>query len=95
MDYILNVLGRTKLPTVAALAVLLAATALGWYWVWGVFFLYWAIAGIVTRQTFVVQTVQRDENPALFWCICITWLALAALSIVGDVFPAQFPWAVG
>ena len=72
---------KTKWPTVVALAVLLVATALDWYWVWGVFFLYWAIAGIVMRQTFVVQVVLRDEHPVLFWCICITWVVLAVLTI--------------
>lgn len=95
MGYILNALGRTKLPTVATVAALLVATAMSWYWVWGVFFLYWAIAGIVMRQTFVVQIVRREESPALFWFISIMWLALAALSIAGDLFPTIFPWATG
>ena len=95
MGYILNVLRRTKLPTIVAVVALLVATALGWYWVWGVFFLYWAIAGIVMRQSFVVQIVRREESPALFWFISIMWLALAALSIAGDLFPTLFPWATG
>lgn len=77
---------RTKAPTVVALVVLLAATALGWMWVWGVFFLYWAVVGIVTQQAFVVQTVRRDESPVLFWVISASWLALSCLMILSSVF---------
>ncbi|MDE0139288.1 MAG: hypothetical protein OXM57_14155 [bacterium] len=58
-----------------------------WQWVWGVFFLYWAVLGIVTGQAFVVRTVDQDENPALFWLISVTWLVLAALSILYDLLP--------
>ena len=92
-------LGRTKLPTVIALLALLGATAVGWYWVWGLFFLYWAIAAIVMGQAFVVQTVYRDENPVLFWFISISWLILAILSIIYDlIIPHIFPqleWWLG
>ncbi len=77
---------RTKVPTVVALVVLLAATALGWFWVWGVFFFYWAIVGIVTQQAFVVQSVRRHESPVLFWVISVSWLALALLTILSSVF---------
>ena len=87
MRYYLNLVIQWKLPTVAALVVLLAATLAGWYWVWGIFFLYWAVSGIVTGHAFVVQTVQRHENPVLFWLISITWLILAGLTIFYDIFP--------
>ena len=87
-----RLLNRTKIPTVVALLALLAATAIGWYWVWGLFFLYWAIAAIVTGQVFVVQTVYRSENPVLFWAIAATWLILSAMSIFFDlVLPYALP----
>ena len=87
MRRFLDLAHRSKWPTVAALAVLLAATYLDWHWVWGLFFIYWTITAIVTRQTFIVQTVRRDENPILFWVVCVAWLALAALVILYDLFP--------
>ena len=99
MQYLIYQLGRTKIPTIIALIVLLVATVLNWYWIWGLFFLYWAIAAIVMRQAFVVQTVRRDENPVLFWFICVTWLVLALVSILYDlVTPFFFPeleWWIG
>ena len=87
MQRFLEVARRTKWPTVAALMVLLGATYLDWHWVWGLFFIYWTVTAVVTRQTFVVQTVRRDENPVLFWLICVAWLILAVLVIAYDVFP--------
>ena len=78
---------KTTWPTVAVMAVLLAATALDWYWVWGLFFLYWAVAGIALRQAFVVQVVLRDEHPVLFWFITITWLLLAVLTLYDAIVP--------
>ena len=90
MRYYLAWFLNSKLPTVVALAILLAATLVGWYWVWGLFFLYWAIASIIMRQAFVVQIVYRDENPVLFWLISITWLVLAIVSILFDLIIPYF-----
>ena len=82
---LLLMLVRSKLLNVAALAALLAATWFGWHWVWGVFFLYWSIWGIVTGQTFVVQMVRRAEHPNIFWLISLTWLVLSFITIFFDV----------
>lgn len=87
MNPSLNRLFRSKLPTVVALAILLAATFIGWYWVWGILFLYWAVLGIVTGNAFVLQTVQRGESPLLFWLISVAWLVLAVLAILDGFFP--------
>ena len=88
MSYLPDRMSQSKLPTVVALAALLIATWMDWQWVWGVFFLYWAVLGIVTGQAFVVRTVDQDESALLFWLISVTWLVLAALSILYDLFPA-------
>lgn len=82
---------RSKWPTVVALIVLLGATALGWYWIWGIFFLVWSVQGIASGQAFVLQMVHRDENPVLFWVISLSWLALAVMTIVYDIFPQITP----
>ena len=74
-------------PTVASLVVLLAATLLDWYWVWGLVFLYWALATTLSGQAFIVQPVERDKHPALFWTVSAMWVVLSALVIVTDLFP--------
>ncbi len=95
MRHHLNLVTQSKLPTVVALAVLLFATPMGWQWVWGILFLYWAVSGIVTGHAFVVQTVQRAENPVLFWLISVTWLILSGLTIFYDFFPETAPLLLG
>jgi len=87
VSYPADRVSQSKLPTVVALAALLIATWMDWQWVWGVFFLYWAVLGIMTGQAFVVRTVDQDESPLLFWMISVTWLVLSALSIFYDLFP--------
>ena len=47
----------------AALGALLAATLLGWWWAWGLWFLHWTAYGFATGQTFVLWTVTREEQP--------------------------------
>ena len=63
----------------AALGALLAATLLGWWWAWGLWFLHWTAYGFATGRTFVLWTVTREEQPPLFWAAQAVWLVLAAL----------------
>ena len=80
--------GSTKWPTVAALLILLIATAAGWNWVWGLFFLYWSLISFVARQTFIVQVIHRDEHPVFFHLVSISWVLLSVLMVLYDLFPA-------
>lgn len=83
--------GLDRWPSVVALVVLVAATVVGWYWVWGVFFLYWAVYGVVVGRAFVVQQVLRQESPVLFWLVTVTWLVLSVLTVVYDAVPRVAP----
>lgn len=86
MDGLAGSVGKTKWLTILVMLVLLVATALEWYWLWGVLFLYWSVAGIVTGQVFLVQTIERERNPVLFWLLSLIWLVLAVMAIVQDVW---------
>ena len=78
--------GKTKWLTIAVMLALLAATALEWYWAWGVLFLYWSVAGIVMGQVFLVETIERARNPVLFWVVSLMWFVLAILAMVQDIW---------
>ena len=80
-----------KWPTVAVLAILLAATVLDWPFVWGALFLYWAIDGMRSGEAYVIQRIPRGEAPALFWAISVFWLVLTALTIYIDASERWFP----
>lgn len=76
---------NVKWRTVVAIAVLATATYLNWYWVWGVLFVYWAIAGLRTGNAFVVEPISRDEDPVLFWLIAVMWAGLGVWAVVWDL----------
>lgn len=85
----------TKWPTLVGIVVLLGATVVNWYWVWGLLFLYWTVVSVGSGQVFVVQTVRRDENPYLFWAVNVLWLILAILVIVTDLSSGVASWLEG
>ncbi len=78
-------MGQTKWLTIAALILLTFATVQGWYWVWGLLFLFWGLGGIRSGATFVVEDVLRAENPALFWLISAMWVGFGAFYVYGDL----------
>ena len=75
----------SKWKTIVALLIIYAAVILDWYWVWGLLFIMWTIPALYSGQTHLVEPINRDENPVLFWFIVITWLGLSAYMIVGDL----------
>lgn len=65
--------------TLAALAFIIA---LDWqfqsqyqYAFWGLLFVYWALESIRRGEIFLVETIFREDNPALFWGLTLLWAA--------------------
>ena len=71
--------------TVAALLVLAVATYMNWYFVWGLLFVYWGLHAVVSGSAFVVETIDRDPHPILFWVICTLWTGLGLWAIYIDL----------
>ena len=65
---------HAKWKTAIALGVLLIAALLDWNWPWAVVFVYWAVEAVRDRQTYLVEDIDRDVDPELFWIIVCTWL---------------------
>ncbi|WP_170328660.1 hypothetical protein [Ruegeria arenilitoris] len=70
-----------------ALPILLAATALGLYWVWGLLFVWWVVPTILNGQAFLVFEINRTEDPILFWAIVGLWAVLGLMMIAASLFP--------
>ncbi len=62
--------------TIAALIVLLTATIFEQYWVWGLLFIFFSIHSLFTHNVFLVENIDRDEAPVLFWIIFTMWFVL-------------------
>jgi hypothetical protein len=74
-----------KWPTLLAIAALAIATWYGWYWAWGLLFIYWAIGGLLTGDAFVVQSIERESNPILFWLITAMWGGFGVWYVYSDI----------
>ncbi len=78
--------------TAASIAVLAIASYREWYWVWGLLFVYWASISARSGQAFVVETIERSGNPALFWLIVTMWGGFGVWYVWADL-SWRFAWA--
>lgn len=74
-----------KWRTLVALAIIYLAVVMNWQWVWGLLFIMWTVPTLYSGRTTLVETVDRDDSPVLFWIIIATWLALSLYLIVADL----------
>ncbi len=72
-------------PTALAIPILLIATYLEWYWVWGLLFVYWAVPAVLSGEAFLVEPIMRSDHPILFWIITAMWLGFGIWTIVADL----------
>ena len=80
-----DVWSRFKWPTAIAVLVLMLATYLDWYWVWGCLFFYWALPGLRSGEVYLIEPIERLRNPILFWIITIMWAGFGLWTIVADL----------
>ncbi len=43
--------------------------------IWGILFLYWFIEGFICKRTFVLSTIEKNQNPEAYWVSMLLWLA--------------------
>ncbi len=82
----------TRLINYVALPVLLVATFLQIYWLWGLLFLWWVVPSVMAGRTALVFDVERDSDPVLFWIVVILWGLFGAMMVVASLFPQYAPW---
>jgi len=67
--------------------VLMMSTAMGYQFLWGLLFLYWAIPNFYSGHAFLLTDVTRDTDPILFWAVQVAWVVFGVLLVVSDLFP--------
>ncbi|MEM9104562.1 MAG: hypothetical protein AAGC96_02815 [Pseudomonadota bacterium] len=77
----MSAFSRYKPLTLLALGMLAVATLMGWLWVWGLLYLYWAVTGAMSGRAFVIEDITRSESPVLFWVINVLWAAAGLWAI--------------
>ncbi len=46
--------------------------------IWGGLMLIWAILGVHSGQTYILELLERQKHPVLFWMVIHVWLLFAA-----------------
>lgn len=69
---------KSKLALIFIIVVLISQK----YWLFGFLFLIWAILDIKNRQTYLMEIVQRNSNPILYWIIVFMWFVFAILNLL-------------
>ena len=76
-----------KWRSILGLILIYIALWFNWSWLWGVLFLFWAVAGILSDMTYFMEPIKKEENPILYWAINISWLLMAIYCFFPLVFP--------
>jgi ABC-type multidrug transport system fused ATPase/permease subunit len=69
-----------------ALVLILIAIFTGEYRIFGFLFLYWAINDLIKQETYLLEPIQRDKNPLLYWIIVLMWLYFSYISFTSVYF---------
>lgn len=77
---------KDKIKSKSALIFILLIMITEKYWLFGFLFLIWVILDLKNRQTFLLEIVQRNNNPILYWLIVLTWFIFAVLSFSNIVY---------
>ena len=70
--------------TLLGLTLILAELWLNTGVIWGLFMLLWAIMGINSGQTYILEILDRKIHPILFWFTIHLWLLFAAFFFMGN-----------
>lgn len=71
-----------KIKSKLALVFIVIVLVSGQYWLFGFLFLIWVILDLKNKQTYLLEIIQRSENPILYWLIVLMWLIFSALSFL-------------
>ncbi|KIC41897.1 hypothetical protein RA27_00300 [Ruegeria sp. ANG-R] len=80
-------MSRARTANYIALPILLTAAVFGFYWVWGLLFIWWIIPTILNGQAFLVFEINRDDDPLLYWAIVCLWALSGLMMIAASLFP--------
>lgn len=75
-----------KWLTLIAMPVLLITTFNNIYSIWGVLFIYWGATSVYSGEVFLVENIERDKSPILFWTISAMWIGFGIMYILTDLY---------
>lgn len=73
-----------------AIIFVIALSFSGNDWLWGVLFIAWFTQGIYYKETFLLETVKKDDSEVMYWTILILWLGMAIYSFSALLYPNYY-----
>lgn len=82
-----EVLRQQKWLTLIGLPILMYTTFIGTYSVWGLLFVFWGLTSVKSGSVYLLEPIEREEDPALFWIISVMWIGFGLLYVLTDFYP--------
>ncbi|MCT4612093.1 MAG: B12-binding domain-containing radical SAM protein [Clostridia bacterium] len=74
-----------KWKTIMALVMIFSGIIFNINFIFGILYVLWAILDIKTGNAYVIENIEKRENPILFWLIVITWLTSGLYVLLSDL----------
>ncbi|BDS15306.1 GyrI-like domain-containing protein [Aureispira anguillae] len=82
---------KIKWRSILALLLIITIIYFNWTWGWSIVFLLWLIPDLLTGVTFLMEPIERKENPILYWAILLVWGVLSVLLLLDEFAPQTLP----
>ena len=67
---------KLRWKTLLGLTLVYAGVIFNQPWLFGILFLFWTFESIKNKKAYILEEIQREFNPVLYWIIVITWFVL-------------------
>ena len=68
-------------------ALVLSSFVFNALWLWGIFWLWWALICIQSGEVLFLDRVARTRDPILFWVMISCWIILGAFYLMAFFYP--------
>ena len=72
-----------SLPILVAVVATWAIVLADSTWLWGVVMVAWALRDIAATETTFIRKLSRRHDPAMYWIVVGSWLAMGLLWLAG------------
>lgn len=76
----------------ALVAFVVVTFALNVVWIWGFFWIWWAVSSARTGQFVFLDIVTRREHPYLFWTMVLCWSLVGVSYFLNEFYPTYLEY---
>lgn len=74
-----------------ALLMIIVVIVFNITWMWAIIFMFWVIPDLMTGVTYLLEPVERDKHPILYWSIILVWILTSIYLVIQRFFPSALP----